>query len=73
MDVKAVPGEEVALQHLLLVCDMMIDMPCKSSANSPPSESVESQRSSNVIRFQEIFKVHVPAVETEAATTTEEI
>ena len=26
-DVKAIPGEEVALQHQLLVCDMMIDMP----------------------------------------------
>ena len=26
MDVKVIPGEEVALQHQLLVCDMMIDM-----------------------------------------------
>ena len=34
MDVKVIPGEEVALQHQLLVCDMMIDMPPKSSANS---------------------------------------
>ena len=34
MDVKAIPGE-VASQHQLLVCDMMIDMPLKSSANSP--------------------------------------
>ena len=29
MDVKLIPGEEVALQHQLLVCDMMIDMPPK--------------------------------------------
>ena len=33
MDVKVIPGEEVALQHQLLVWDMMIDMPPKSSAN----------------------------------------
>ena len=26
MDVKVIPGEKVALQHQLLVCDMMIDM-----------------------------------------------
>ena len=25
MDVKVIPGEEVALQHQLLVCDFMID------------------------------------------------
>ena len=27
MDVKEIPGEQVALQHQLLVCDVMIDMP----------------------------------------------
>ena len=27
MDVKVIPGGEVALQHQLLVCDMMIDIP----------------------------------------------
>ena len=35
MDVKVIPGEEVALQHQLLVCDMMIDMRPKSSASPP--------------------------------------
>ena len=27
MDVKVIPGEFVALQHQLLLCDMMIDIP----------------------------------------------
>ena len=43
MDVKVIPGEEVALQHQLLVCDMMIDMPPQIT-----SKSVEAQRSSNM-------------------------
>ena len=29
-DVKVIPGEEVALQHQLLVCNMRIDVPSKS-------------------------------------------
>ena len=29
-DVKVIPGEEEALQHKLLVCDMRIDVPPKS-------------------------------------------
>ena len=66
MDVKVIPGEEVALQHQLLVCDMMIDMPPQIKRKFTP-------RPQTCSRFQEVFKAHVPAVETEAATTTEEI
>ena len=33
MDVKVIPGEEVVLQHQLLVCEMMIDILPQSSAN----------------------------------------
>ncbi|XP_056003432.1 uncharacterized protein LOC125662874 [Ostrea edulis] len=29
-DVKVIPGEELALQHQLLVCDILIDMPTKA-------------------------------------------
>ena len=74
MDVKVIPGEEVALQHQLLVCYMMIDMRPQIKLKFTPCPKVwklrDPQRCSP---FQEVFKAHVPAVETEAATTTEEI
>ena len=40
MDVKVTPGEVVALQHLLLVCDMMIDMPPKIKRKFTPRPKV---------------------------------
>ena len=74
MDVKVIPGEEVALQHQLLVCDMMIDMPPQIKRKFTPCPKVWKLRDPQTCsRFQEVFKAHVPAVETEAATTTEEI
>ena len=74
MDVKVIPGEEIALQHQLLVCDMMIDMPpqIKHKFTSPP-KVWKLRDPQTCSRFQEVFKAHVPDVETEAATTTEEI
>ena len=70
MDVNVIPGEEVALQHQLLVCDIMIDMPPQIKCKFIPHPKVwilkcvaDSRKSSN----------HVLAIETEAATTTEEI
>ena len=44
MDVKMIPGEEVALQHELLVFDMMIGMPPQIKRKFIP----EAQISSNV-------------------------
>ena len=74
MDVKVIPREEVALQHQLLVCDMMIDMPPQIKRNFTPHPKVWKLRDPQTYsRFQEVFTAHVPAVETEAATTTEEI
>ena len=74
MDVKVIPGEEVALQHQLLVCDMMIDMPPQIKRKLTPRPKVWRLRDPQTCsRFQEVFKAHVPTVETEAATTTEEI
>ena len=74
MDVKVVPGEEVALQHQLLVCDMMIDMPPQIKCKFTPRPKVWKLRDPQTCnRFQEVFNAHVPVVETEAATTTEEI
>ena len=74
MDVKVIPGEEVALQHQLLVCHMMIDMPPQIKRKFTPRPKVWKLRDPQTCsRFQEVFKAHVPSVETEVATTTEEI
>ena len=40
MNVKVDPGEEVALQHQLLVCHMMIDMPPKIKGKFTPRPKV---------------------------------
>ena len=40
MDVKVIPGEEVALQHQLLVCNMMIDMPPQIKRKFTPRPKV---------------------------------
>ena len=49
-----IPGEEVALQHQLLVYDMTDDI-ChpKSSTSSPPSKSLKAQKSSSVLPIPE--------------------
>ena len=74
MDVKVIPGEEVALQYQLLVCDMMIDMPTQIKRKFTPCPKVWKLRDPQMCsQFQEVFKAHVPAVETVEATTTEEI
>ena len=68
-----IPGE-VALHHQLLVCDMMIEMPPQIKRKFTPRPKVWKLRDPQTCsRFQEVFKAHVPAVETEAATTSEEI
>ena len=73
MDVKVIPGEKCALQHQLLVCDIMIDMPPKIKRRFTPRPKVWKLRDPQTCsRFQEVIKAHVSAVETEAATTTEE-
>ena len=72
--VKVIPGEEVALQHQLLVCDMMIDMPPQIKHKFTPGPKVWKLRDPQTCsQFQEVLKAHVSAVETEAATSTEEI
>ena len=71
MDVKVIPGEKIALQHQLHVCDMMIDMPPQIKRKFTPHPKVWKLRDPQTCsRFQEVFKAHVPTVETEAATTT---
>ena len=59
-DVKVIPGEEVAQQHQLLVCDLRIDVPPKSKGKFTPCLKVwklkDPQTSS---LFQEVFNLHV--------------
>ena len=61
-DVKVIPGEEVALQHQLLVCDMRLDVPPKHKRKFKPRLKVwkltDPQRRNH---FQEVFKLHVSA------------
>ena len=59
-DVKVIPGEEVALQHQLLVCDMTNDVPPKSKRKFTPRLKVwklKNPQTSN--HFQEVFNLHV--------------
>ena len=59
-DVKVIPGEEVALQHQLLVCDMRSDVPPKSKRKFNPRLKVwklKDPQTSN--HFQEVFNLHV--------------
>ena len=61
-DVKVIPGEEVALQRQLLVCDMRFGVPPKPKRKFTPSLKVwkltDPQRRNH---FQEVFKLHVSA------------
>ena len=61
-DVKVIPGEEVALQHQLLVCDRRFDLPPKPNLKFMPRLKVwkltDPQRRNH---FQEVFKLHVSA------------
>ena len=57
MDVKDIPGEEVALQHQLLVCDMKIDMPPQIKRKFTPRPKGWKLRDPQTCsRFQEVFK-----------------
>ena len=59
-DVKVIPGEEVALQHQLLVCDMRIDMPAKSKCKFTPRLKVWKLKDPQMSNhFQEVFNLHV--------------
>ena len=61
-DVKVIPGEEVALQHQLLVCDMRLDVPPEPKRKFMPRLKVwkltDPQRRNH---YQEVFKLHVSA------------
>ena len=73
-DVKVIPGEEVALQHQLLVCDMRLDVPPKTKRKFTPRLKVwkltDPQRRNH---FQEVFKLHVSASAGVPDAATEDI
>ena len=73
-DVKVIPGEEVALQHQLLVCDMKFDVPPKPKRKFTPCLKVwkltDPQRRNH---FQEVFKLHVSASAGVPDAATEDI
>ena len=69
-----IPGDEVALQHQLFVCDMMIDMLSRIKRKFTLCPKVWKLRDPQTCsRFQEVFNAHVPPVVTEVATTSDEI
>ena len=70
-DIKVISGEEIALQHQLLVCDMRIDVPPKSKRKFTPRLKVwklKDPHTSN--HFQKVFNsnVSVSAGVVDAAT-----
>ena len=73
-DVKVISGEEVALQHELLVCDMRLDVPPKPKCKFTPRLKVwkltDPQRRNH---FQEVFKLHVSASAGVPDAATEDI
>ena len=73
-DAKVIPGQEVALQHQLLVCDTRIDVPPKSKRKFTLCLKVwklKNPQTSN--HFQEVFNLHVTASAGVADAATEDI
>ena len=66
-------GEEVALQHQLLVCDMRIDVPPKSKRKFTPRLSLEAKDPQTSNHFQEVFNLHVSTSAGVADGATEDI
>ena len=73
-DVKVIPGEEVALQHQLLVCDMRLDVPPKPKCTFTPRLKVRKlTHLKKRNHFQEVFKLHVSASAGVLDAATEDI
>ena len=73
-DVNVIPGEEVALQHQLLVCDMRIDVQQKSKRKFIPLLKVWKLKDPQMSNhFQEVFNLHVSMSAGVADAATEDI
>ena len=69
-----IPGEEVALQHQLLVCDMRNDVPPKSKHKFTPRLKVRKLKDPQMsTHFQEVFNLHVSISAGVADRATEDI
>lgn len=73
-DVKVITGEEVALQHQLLVCDLRINQPPKARRKFTPRPKVWKLKDPEICKhFEEAFASRVSASVRGDDTTTEEI
>ncbi|XP_048751738.2 craniofacial development protein 2-like [Ostrea edulis] len=71
---EVLPGEEVALQHQLLVCDIRSAMPSKTKRKFSPHLKVWKLKDPETCsRFQEVFSEHMLASESDANSITEEV
>ena len=72
-DVKVIPGEEVPLQHQLLVCDMRIDVPPKSKRMCTPRLKVWKLKDPQTSNHFQVFTLHVSASAGVADAATKDI
>ena len=73
-DVKVIPGEEVVLQHQLLVCDMRIDVPPKSKCKFISCLKVWKLKDTQMrSHFQDVFNLHLSTSAGIADGATEDI
>ena len=73
-DVKVIPGEEVATQHQLLVCDMQIKAPPKKKHTFIPRLKIWKLKDPETSsRFQDMFKARMSASTTAGNPAIEEL
>jgi hypothetical protein len=62
LDVKVIPGEEIALQHQLLVCDINLQVPPRRKHQTAPRLKLwKLKNASTSASFHEAFNMHVSA------------
>ena len=73
-DVKVIPGEEAALQHKLMVCNMQMARPPKTKHKLFPRLKVWRLKDPEMCTpFQKVFKEHMLPPECEDGSTAEEV
>ena len=72
-DVKCDPGEEVALQHQLLICDLRIDVSPKSKRKFTPRLKVWTLKVPQTSSYFQVFNLHVSTSAGVADEATEDI
>ena len=70
LDVKVIPGEEVALQHQLLVCDMLVEKGQEQKYKFKLRLKIWKLKDPDVYaRFQDVFNSHCNQPEGQAVDT----